>query len=84
MFEIGEDPETTVRLSPAGSDGADDRRTLAQAERDLMMATLERLSWRIEGDGGAADALGINASTLRSRMRKHGIRRPAPRSAATA
>ena len=36
MFEIGDDPETTVSLSPAGSHGAEDRRTLAQAERDLM------------------------------------------------
>jgi formate hydrogenlyase transcriptional activator len=41
-----------------------------------VVATLERLQWRIEGPGGAADVLGINASTLRSRMRKHGIRRP--------
>ena len=41
-----------------------------------MVSTLERLQWRIEGPGGAADVLGINASTLRSRMRKHGIRRP--------
>ena len=39
-------------------------------------ATLERLRWKIEGDGGAAEILGINPSTLRTRMRKHGIRRP--------
>jgi formate hydrogenlyase transcriptional activator len=51
-------------------------RSLAQLEHDHILATLERVQWRIEGEGGAADALGINASTLRSRMRKHGIRRP--------
>ena len=84
MFEIGEEPEATVSSSPMVAGDPDDRRTLAQAESDLMTATLERLQWRIEGDGGAAEALGINASTLRSRMRKHGIRRPAPRSAAMA
>jgi chemotaxis protein methyltransferase CheR len=80
MFELGDDPVTTVSLSPARDGGREDRRTLAQAERDHMTATLERLNWRIEGDGGAADALGINASTLRSRMRKLGIRRPTVRS----
>jgi hypothetical protein len=41
-----------------------------------VVATLERLQWRIEGPGGDADVLGIDASTLRSRMRKHGTRRP--------
>jgi len=79
MFEIGDDPVATVSLSPTRGGGPDDRRTLAEAERDHVTATLERLYWRIEGDGGAADALGINASTLRSRMRKLGIHRPGPR-----
>jgi PAS domain S-box-containing protein len=78
MFEIGNDPVMTVSLSPTGIGGPDDRRTLAQAERDHITATLARLHWRIEGDEGAADALGINASTLRSRMRKLGIQRPGP------
>ncbi len=30
----------------------------------------------LEGETGAAALLGLNPSTLRSRMRKHGIRRP--------
>jgi transcriptional regulator with GAF, ATPase, and Fis domain len=50
--------------------------TLEQLEHDHIVATLERLRWRVEGDGGAAEVLGINPSTLRTRMRKHGIRRP--------
>jgi transcriptional regulator with GAF, ATPase, and Fis domain len=69
---------------PTGSAGHDVQhapggaRTLAQLERDHIVATLERLQWRVEGPGGAAAVLGINASTLRSRMQKHGIRRPGP------
>jgi DNA-binding NtrC family response regulator len=51
-------------------------RSLQEIERGHVLATLERLGWRIEGPGGAAEVLGINASTLRSRMRKLGIRRP--------
>ena len=42
------------------------------------MATLEQTYWRLEGESGAAALLGMNPSTLRTRMRKHGIRRPAP------
>ena len=74
--------ELVEETAPAKSAGAEARevpaeaRTLAQLERDHIAATLERLQWRIEGPGGAAAALGINASTLRSRMQKHGIRRP--------
>ena len=82
MFELVEE------TAPAKSAGADARevpaeaRTLAELERDHIAATLERLQWRIEGPGGAAAVLGINASTLRGRMQKHGIRRPGPGSGA--
>ncbi len=34
---------------------------------------------RLEGENGAAERLGISPSTLRSRMRKHGIQEPGRR-----
>jgi formate hydrogenlyase transcriptional activator len=78
-FDIGDE----AGFAGPGADGVSmaGAHTLAHLERNHIVATLERLQWRIEGAGGAADVLGINASTLRSRMRKHGIRRPntAPR-----
>jgi formate hydrogenlyase transcriptional activator len=49
---------------------------LAEAERDHILQTLQRTGWRIEGERGAAQLLGINPSTLRTRMRKLDIRRP--------
>ena len=54
-------------------------KALSAFERDHIVATLERTYWRLEGEKGAAALLGLNPSTLRSRMRKHGIRRPAIR-----
>jgi len=36
---------------------------------------LHKTAWRIEGKNGAAKLLGLNPSTLRARMRKHGITR---------
>jgi DNA-binding NtrC family response regulator len=82
MFDLGEDAAATLRPSPPRDQDPDDPRTLEQVERDHVVATLERLQWRVTGAGGAADALAINPSTLRSRMRKLGIQRP-PTSPAT-
>jgi PAS domain S-box-containing protein len=65
-----------VAAAGASAGGA---RTLSDLERDHIVATLEQTYWRLEGESGAAALLGMNPSTLRSRMRKHGIRRPARR-----
>ena len=47
--------------------------TLEDVERAYVTEVLERTHWAIEGDQGAAAALGLNPSTLRGRMRKLGI-----------
>ncbi len=52
--------------------------TLADSERDLILRALERTGWRIKGPKGAAASLGLNPSTLYSRMKKLGIRPPEP------
>ena len=50
--------------------------SLQDLERHHITLMLERTRWRIYGDQGAANLLGINPETLRSRLRKLGIRRP--------
>ncbi len=55
---------------------------LEDVERDHILNTLNACDWRIEGVKGAAETLGINSSTLRSRMIRLGIKRPRPNSAA--
>jgi len=49
--------------------------TLEAVERGHILRALEAVNWKIEGADGAAARLGLNASTLRGRLRKHGIRR---------
>ena len=49
--------------------------TLEEVERDYIIRTLENTGWRIEGRYGAARILGLNPSTLRTRMLKLGIQR---------
>jgi transcriptional regulator with GAF, ATPase, and Fis domain len=54
----------------------DDFETLVGSEYNLILRTLKKVHWRVEGIGGAADLLNVNPSTLRSRMRKLGIVKP--------
>ena len=50
-----------------------DIKALVDLEHDHILQTLQKTGWRIEGKNGAAGLLGLNASTLRARMRKYGI-----------
>jgi PAS domain S-box-containing protein len=50
-------------------------KTLEEVEREYIVRTLENTGWRIEGPHGAANVLGLNPSTLRTRMIKLGIQR---------
>lgn len=52
------------------------RKTLDEIERDYIIRTLSDNGWRIEGPSGAAKSLGLNPSTLRTRMAKLGIQKP--------
>jgi PAS domain S-box-containing protein len=49
--------------------------SLAEAERDHIIAVLVSTGWKLEGPAGAAEILGLRPSTLRSRMAKLGIQR---------
>ncbi len=60
-----------------------DGETLEQGEYRLILRTLKKVHWRVEGPGGAAELLNVHASTLRSRMRKLGITRPTIKVATT-
>jgi formate hydrogenlyase transcriptional activator len=51
--------------------------TLEEIERNHIQRMLSTTLWRIEGRRGAAELLGMKPSTLRSRLRKLGIRRSA-------
>ena len=50
--------------------------TLEQLERQHITAVLTQCGWVVKGPDGAAVRLGMNSSTLRSRMKKLGIQRP--------
>ena len=49
---------------------------LEDVERKHILSVLEKTGWRITGEGGAAEHLGLKRTTLQSRMNKRGIKRP--------
>jgi formate hydrogenlyase transcriptional activator len=48
-------------------------KALIDLERDHILQVLLKTGWRVEGPNGAATLLGLNASTLRARIRKYEI-----------
>jgi transcriptional regulator with GAF, ATPase, and Fis domain len=48
-------------------------RTLADADREHILETLQQADWMIGGQGGAADRLGLPRTTLIYKMQKLGI-----------
>jgi PAS domain S-box-containing protein len=51
--------------------------SLQVVERNHIVSILAQTDWVIEGPTGAAKILGLHPNTLRSRMKKLGIKRPA-------
>jgi len=66
-----------ISLSAAKPATASIGTTLEEIERNHIQRMLSTTLWRIEGRRGAAELLGLKPSTLRSRLRKLGIRRGA-------
>ena len=56
---------------------------MRRRERENLLAILEKTGWRIKGIDGAAELLGVKASTLVARVKKMGFKRPLERTQET-
>jgi transcriptional regulator with GAF, ATPase, and Fis domain len=68
-------PDLTIqlpvaRVSPVAGD------VLVDVEKAHIRSVLESVGWRIRGTSGAARRLGLQPTTLESRMAKLGLTRP--------
>jgi formate hydrogenlyase transcriptional activator len=66
-----------VQVPERASSETDAIGNLEDTERRHITAVLNKTGWRVSGKDGAAEVLGLKGSTLRSKMKKLGIRRPA-------
>jgi formate hydrogenlyase transcriptional activator len=79
----GEGPRAPApaALPPAGQEGSGAKAVLRDAavrqlERENIQAALRQCGGRIRGSGGAAELLGLKPTTLASRIKTLGIRKP--------
>jgi DNA-binding NtrC family response regulator len=64
-----------VHVPKRASSETDAPRNLQDIERMHIVAVLEKTGWRIAGQGGAAEVLGLKRTTLQEKMKKLGIKR---------
>ena len=75
---LSEGAELDVRGSlntSAGSGREMSVRTLDDMQRGHIVMVLEQTGWRVSGERGAAELLGMKPTTLEARMKKFGIKR---------
>ena len=68
-------PSPPAISSARGAIPSNSFQPLEEVERDYIQQVLKKTSWVVEGQKGAAALLGLNPSTLRSRMQKLGIKK---------
>ncbi len=68
---------------PQYSDGLDPEylteSEMRRRERENLLAILQKTGWKIKGSDGAAELLGVKATTLVARIKKMGFNRPLER-----
>ena len=75
---VASGPRLTIALPAASAAAARRSVRLADVEKEHIKSVLDGTRWRIRGAGGAAEQLGLKATTLETRMAKLGLRRPRP------
>jgi PAS domain S-box-containing protein len=74
--QTGEHAVLTLDYEDGARDPQPESRTLEELERSHILAVLNACNWKIKGKEQAAEVLGLNPSTLYSRMKKLGIANP--------
>jgi formate hydrogenlyase transcriptional activator len=73
---VGTGPRLTFSLPATSAAASKCSPKLADVEREHIRAVLESTGWRIRGVGGAAERLGLQPTTLETRLNKLGLKRP--------
>ncbi len=74
--ELRIEPEIFAAATPPAAPATSAARDLDTMQREHILEALRETRWVVEGERGAAGRLGLHPNTLRSRMKKLGIKRP--------
>jgi transcriptional regulator with GAF, ATPase, and Fis domain len=72
---VSQGPVLEIELPKSKAVGTGSSQKLAEVEREHILTVVESKGWRIRGEGGAAETLGLKPTTLEARMKKLGIER---------
>jgi len=73
---VSSDKTLDLHVPRAASSDIPASLSLEDAERRHILSVLEKSGWRLTGPGGAAEILRLKRTTLQSKMKKLGIKRP--------
>lgn len=77
---VSNQPVPPAQSTPLAGDAAQPEflteTELQRRERENLRIILEKANWKIKGPDGAAELLGVNPTTLLSRMNKWGLKKP--------
>ncbi|MFN0107508.1 MAG: sigma-54 interaction domain-containing protein [Blastocatellia bacterium] len=76
IASITSQPTNESSAAPLPSPQPASPASLEELQRQHILNALAQTNWVIEGDNGAAKMLNLHPNTLRSRLKKMGIRRP--------
>ena len=66
-----------VAIAAAANDEVLTESDMRDFQKSNIRRALERANWKVSGQGGAAELLGVRPTTLADRVRTHKIRKPA-------
>jgi transcriptional regulator with GAF, ATPase, and Fis domain len=80
-FDVPAVEAAVIPAAPAAIQGSAEESILTEAEvrqqeQRNMLVALSKAGWKIHGEGGAAELLGLKPTTLISRIKKLGLKRP--------
>src|SRR6266403_1934620 len=78
---VTDSPPVPSRFTPREADGHEPEffteTEMQRRERENLIVVLQKTDWKIKGADGAAELLGVKPTTLLSRIKKMGLKRPA-------
>ena len=68
-------PILHIEIPKMSESGISRNRTLDEVEKEYIVSVLKKTKWRVRGDSGAAEILGLKPTTLDAKMKKLQIKR---------
>ena len=76
MPNVSVSAQVTQQPVPPGNDDVLTEKEMREFQKKNLLEALKQTNWRVSGQDGAAELLGVRPTTLADRIRTFGLRRP--------